>query len=93
VRAVLTSGFSTRDQVTDTSGRGVGLDAVQQAVAALDGRIEIESTTARGTTVRCVFPEDAMAGAYYRELEVRLHALGNVAAVRRSDPLAVPRLG
>jgi two-component system, chemotaxis family, sensor kinase CheA len=92
VRALLTSGFSTRDEVTDTSGRGVGLDAVQQAVAALDGRIEIESTHTRGTTVRCVFPEDAMAGEYYREFEARLHGLGNTSA-QRSSSLAAPRLG
>jgi two-component system, chemotaxis family, sensor kinase CheA len=93
LRAVLAAGFSTRDQVTDTSGRGVGLDAVQQAVAALGGRIEIDSTPARGTTVRCVFPEDAMAGEYYREFESRLLAFGNLAAVRRSDSVAAPRVG
>ncbi|CAM2065016.1 Histidine kinase [Sulfidibacter corallicola] len=36
-------GFSTRDDVTDISGRGVGMDVVRQEIQALDGKIEISS--------------------------------------------------
>jgi two-component system, chemotaxis family, sensor kinase CheA len=84
-QAVLSMGFSTRNQVTSTSGRGVGLDAVRQAVVALDGRIEIDSAIGGGTTVRCLFPEDAMAGAYHRELEVRLGGAGSITSRRRGE--------
>ena len=41
-------GFSTAEQVTDVSGRGVGLDVVHQAVEALRGRIEVQSTEGEG---------------------------------------------
>ncbi len=42
-------GFSTADQVTDISGRGVGMDVVKRAVDSLRGRIEIQSTPGEGT--------------------------------------------
>lgn len=42
-------GFSTRTDVTDTSGRGVGLDAVRAAVESMQGRIEVISTQGSGT--------------------------------------------
>jgi len=41
-------GFSTAEQVTEVSGRGVGLDVVHQAVEALRGRIEVQSTEGQG---------------------------------------------
>jgi two-component system chemotaxis sensor kinase CheA len=41
-------GFSTAEQVTEVSGRGVGLDVVCQAVDALRGRIEVQSTEGQG---------------------------------------------
>jgi two-component system chemotaxis sensor kinase CheA len=44
-------GFSTRDRVTETSGRGVGLDAVRAAVRRLGGQVRIESGRGRGTTL------------------------------------------
>ena len=47
--ALLSSGFSTATAVTATSGRGVGLAAVGNAVAALGGKFLIESETGKGT--------------------------------------------
>jgi len=41
-------GFSTAEKVTEVSGRGVGLDVVSQAVEALRGRIEIQSSEGKG---------------------------------------------
>jgi len=41
-------GFSTSEKVTEVSGRGVGLDVVFQAVEALRGRIEIQSSEGKG---------------------------------------------
>jgi two-component system, chemotaxis family, sensor kinase CheA len=43
-------GFSTADQVTDISGRGVGMDVVKRQIQKLRGKIEIQSTPGQGTT-------------------------------------------
>jgi two-component system chemotaxis sensor kinase CheA len=49
-------GFSTRDEVTAISGRGVGMDVVKSNIDALKGRIEIDSVAGRGTTFRVHLP-------------------------------------
>ena len=49
-------GFSTRDQVSDLSGRGVGMDVVKNNIAALSGMIELESTPGQGTTMAITLP-------------------------------------
>ena len=49
-------GFSTVEQVSDLSGRGVGMDVVRQNVRALGGRIEVESQAGKGTLIRLVLP-------------------------------------
>ncbi|NIE65299.1 hybrid sensor histidine kinase/response regulator [Burkholderia sp. Ax-1719] len=46
---LLLPGFSMRERVTDVSGRGVGLDAVQNFAKAVRGTVRIESTAGRGT--------------------------------------------
>ena len=43
-------GFSTAAQVTDTSGRGVGMDVVRNKIQQLRGRVEIQSIPGRGST-------------------------------------------
>jgi two-component system chemotaxis sensor kinase CheA len=43
-------GFSTASQVTDLSGRGVGMDVVRRNLAKLRGKIDIESTPGKGAT-------------------------------------------
>jgi len=55
-RALLSEGFSTRNEVSDISGRGVGMSAVSHAVEELGGKIELESELGRGTTWRLRFP-------------------------------------
>lgn len=49
-------GFSTRSEVTETSGRGIGLDVVKKIVSSLNGSIEIESKPGRGTTFTMMLP-------------------------------------
>jgi two-component system chemotaxis sensor kinase CheA len=49
-------GFSTREEVTDISGRGVGMDVVKRGVEALKGRIDIASTPGEGTTFSLRLP-------------------------------------
>lgn len=49
-------GFSTATQVTELSGRGVGMDVVRNEVNALGGRIETTTEPAKGTTFKLVLP-------------------------------------
>ncbi|KUF12816.1 chemotaxis protein CheA [Pseudoponticoccus marisrubri] len=49
-------GFSTANQVSNLSGRGVGMDVVKNAVQALGGRISITSIPEKGTTFTIVLP-------------------------------------
>jgi two-component system chemotaxis sensor kinase CheA len=53
---ILTPGFSTAEQVTDVSGRGVGMDVVRQRIESLRGTIHIDSKPGRGTTVTLRLP-------------------------------------
>lgn len=50
------SGFSTKDNVSELSGRGVGLDVVWSAVEKIKGRIKIESEAGKGTSFILNFP-------------------------------------
>jgi two-component system chemotaxis sensor kinase CheA len=49
-------GFSTRDEVSDLSGRGVGMDVVKNNIAALSGLIEVKSTQGQGCSVIITLP-------------------------------------
>jgi two-component system chemotaxis sensor kinase CheA len=49
-------GFSTADQISDVSGRGVGMDVVKKQIQKLRGRIEIRSEPGIGTTFLLRFP-------------------------------------
>ncbi|MFZ1984266.1 MAG: chemotaxis protein CheW, partial [Desulfatitalea sp.] len=49
-------GFSTADQITDVSGRGVGMDVVKTNLDQLGGLIDIDSEPGRGTTIRIKLP-------------------------------------
>jgi two-component system, chemotaxis family, sensor kinase CheA len=53
---IFTPGLSTAEQVTDLSGRGVGLDVVKRNIEAVRGRIEITSEPGRGCTFRVRLP-------------------------------------
>ncbi len=54
---VFSAGLSTATQVTEVSGRGVGMDVVKRNVAELGGRIEIESTLGKGSTFTVHLPK------------------------------------
>ncbi len=56
IAAIFADGLTTRDAVSELSGRGVGLSALRQAVQALGGSVEVESEPGYGTTVRCRIP-------------------------------------
>ena len=53
---IFAPGFSTAEQVTDVSGRGVGMDVVKKNISALGGTVEIDSAEGYGMTVRVRLP-------------------------------------
>lgn len=55
-RFIFEAGFSTAEQVTKLSGRGVGMDVVRRNIEALRGTVEVDSTDGAGTTVRIRLP-------------------------------------
>ena len=69
-------GFSTAAQVTDISGRGVGLDVVKRALDSLGGQLRVDSVLGEGTTFTLVLPTSiAVKGALLVELAGRAYAV------------------
>jgi two-component system chemotaxis sensor kinase CheA len=60
MQLVFAPGFSTASGVTALSGRGVGMDAVRNAVERLGGRISLQSTPGVGSSVRLLLPFSVM---------------------------------
>lgn len=56
VNLIFTLGLSTASQVTELSGRGIGLDVVRSEVVALGGRIDVSSEANKGTKFKLVLP-------------------------------------
>jgi two-component system chemotaxis sensor kinase CheA len=56
LQLIFAPGFSTKDQVSNVSGRGVGMDVVKSNIQKLNGRIDIESVPGAGTTIRIALP-------------------------------------
>lgn len=70
------AGFSTAEQVTEISGRGVGLDVVKLAIDSLGGQLRVESKLGQGTTFTLVLPTSiAVKGALLFELDGHPYAL------------------
>lgn len=61
IQHIFDSEFSTRDVVTETSGRGVGMDAILSAAKALGGKAWVDSVVGKGTTLWIEVP-------YWREV-------------------------
>lgn len=53
---IFEAGFSTAEQVTDVSGRGVGMDVVRRNITEMGGRVEIESAVDVGTRISIKLP-------------------------------------
>jgi two-component system chemotaxis sensor kinase CheA len=84
---LFTPGFSTADEVTEISGRGVGLDVVKAALDNLKGTIEIESELGKGTTFRLMVP---LTLASIQAL--LFHVAGRLYAVPISSVVEITRL-
>jgi two-component system chemotaxis sensor kinase CheA len=53
---IMGAGFSTAEQVSDLSGRGVGMDVVKNMIVKLNGSIDIDSAVGQGTRIRIRVP-------------------------------------
>lgn len=56
LQLIFLPGFSTAEQVSDLSGRGVGMDVVMSRIKRLNGRVELESKVGEGTAFRLRVP-------------------------------------
>lgn len=53
---IFAPGFSTADQITDVSGRGVGMDVVRKRIDSLRGKVDVQSVSGQGTTITLSLP-------------------------------------
>jgi len=74
---IFRSSFSTKDEVSDISGRGIGLAIVKETIEKLGGQIEVDSKLGEGTTFRLIVP-------------VRRATMFGVTAVVDNQTLVVP---
>jgi len=56
INLIFLPGFSTAEKITETSGRGVGMDIVKTKVEALGGTVNVESTVGKGTRITLTLP-------------------------------------
>lgn len=92
VQLIFAQGFSTADQVTEVSGRGVGLDVVLKAIERLNGLVEVESVTGVGTKFIIQLPLTlAIISTLLVEVSGSTYAipLSTVVESIRFDPAAV----
>jgi two-component system chemotaxis sensor kinase CheA len=84
---VFRPGFSTAEEITEVSGRGVGLDVVRSVLHRLKGTVEIQTRVGQGTTFRLKLPLTlAIIKALLFRVEQRLYAipLNAVAEIARA---------
>ena len=89
LQLILLPGFTTKDEISSISGRGVGLDVVKTNIQRLSGRVEIDSSPGAGTTLVIDLP---LTLAVLPVLVVRLDGqsfavpLAMVREIMRIDP-------
>lgn len=95
INLIFLSGLSTSETVSETSGRGVGMDAVKAAVEAMKGSIEVESEQGKGTMFRLRLPLTlAVIKALLFEVGGRLYAIplsavSEITRIMRDDLITV----
>lgn len=88
---IMTSGFSTAKEVTDISGRGIGLDVVRKKIAELGGSVRLSSEHGVGTTISMRLPmtlailPSLLVEEGDRVFAVPLAAVSEVLRVRGAD--------
>jgi two-component system chemotaxis sensor kinase CheA len=56
LQLIFMPGFTTKDQISNISGRGVGMDVVKTNIGKLNGKIDVDSTPGSGTTITISLP-------------------------------------
>ncbi len=87
LQLIFAPGLSTADQVTEISGRGVGMDVVKSTVETLKGSIQIRTESGRGTTFRLFVP---LTLASIQALLFRAH--GRLYAVPLASVIEITRI-
>jgi len=75
VEALFADGVSTREEVSETSGRGIGLAALREVITSLGGHIDVQSAPGQGTTFEIAFDESSVAIATGSAPDARLDSL------------------
>ncbi len=87
LQLIFLPGFSTKDQISDISGRGVGMDVVKTNIQRLNGRIEIESEPGAGSTITILLPLTlAILPVLMLKLEEQIYSLP-LSCVREIIPI------
>jgi two-component system chemotaxis sensor kinase CheA len=89
LQLIFKPGFSTKDEITEISGRGVGLDVVKSVLESMKGFVEVMSEPGRGTTFKLLVPLTlASIQALLFRVDGRLYAvpLASVVEITRITP-------
>lgn len=96
---VFEAGLSTKDEVTDVSGRGVGMDVVRANIEQIGGRIELSSRTGHGLTTTIHVPltlsiiSAIVIGAGDQRFAMSRQAIEEIVRVRADGSVRIDRLG
>lgn len=87
LQLIFLPGFSTKDQISDISGRGVGMDVVKTNIQRLNGRIDIQSEPGHGSTITISLPLTlAILPVLMLKLEEQIYSLP-LSSVREIIPI------
>jgi chemosensory pili system protein ChpA (sensor histidine kinase/response regulator) len=76
IEAIFAPGFTTAQEVTQISGRGIGMDVVKNEITSLGGRVEVATTSGKGTVFTLYLPLTlAVTQAVLVRAGGRIHAL------------------
>ena len=93
---ILLPGFSTAEQISDLSGRGVGMDVVASAIKTLRGTVEIDSILGKGSTITMKLPltiaiiRTLMVGVNGNTFALPLHSVSEIITY---DPAKIKNVG
>ncbi len=94
IQALFEHGFSTRERVTEISGRGVGLDVVHDAIVSVGGQVAVQSAVGAGTTFEITVPAllraDLIVGVIVVGAKFAIPARAIVGTQRVADLIDLP---
>ncbi len=88
---IFLSGFSTKEEVSQLSGRGVGMDVVKQNIARLSGTIDIETWKGKGSRFTLTLPitlaiiKALLITAHNKEYAIPINSVLEILSIPRSE--------